>query len=53
MGREGREGENGGSALLILSPALDTGEYLACLNGSAAGNRAPGTKGIGGWVAYG
>jgi hypothetical protein len=37
----------------FLALALDTGEYSACLNGSAAGSRAPGTQGIGGWVANG
>jgi hypothetical protein len=30
----------------FLALALDTGEYSACLNGSAAGNRAPGTPRI-------
>ena len=31
-------------SFLVL--ALDTGEYSACLNGSAAGNRAAGTQGM-------
>jgi hypothetical protein len=38
-------------SFLILE--LYAGEHSACLNGSAAGNRAPGSQGIGGWVAYG
>lgn len=37
----------------FLALALDTGEYSACFNGSVASNRAPGTQGIGGWVANG
>jgi hypothetical protein len=37
----------------FLALALDTGEYSTCLKGSAAGNRAPGTQEIGGWMAYG